>query len=661
MNASLDQRVSRLTMLIVSVVLVLIMLMIGIFAFRVVLNQTLEFKASQATVLAANLTAAVAFDDADTAGEVLSTLSNTSDTVLARVILPGGVEFARYSSQPANGLKTPIAGSDAEFTERPYLGRIEAPIEVASSQLAILELWIDTWPVYRLGINILLFSIAALSFGLVIAYFLAVRLGRNLLAPVRKLSQFLIETASKEDYSKRFTHTDIPEIQTVASSLNQMLITIQDREQSLQQLIDELEMARDRAEQAAASKTAFLANMSHEIRTPMNGVVGMISVLKETDLTPRQAEYFDTIERSASSLLLVIDDILDFTKLEAGKLRVTREMFSLSAVVTEVATFFRKAAADKGLAFNVAVSEQLRDRVLGDSARIRQILINLVGNAIKFTPQGAVELRVAPAEGSGPNMVRFSVTDTGIGIPEDKQSGIFREFFQVDLTSTREYGGTGLGLSICRNLAQLMGGSISFRSRENEGSAFYITLPLEPDIINPFVAAPKTSSVAMTNPFDLTSTGQVEVQSPNAASTRPESTTIALSQRVLVAEDSEVNRFIVKELLATLGITPVIVNDGAAAVTAFEQGEYDVILMDIQMPVMDGIEATERILTMQQESGRNPNCKIIGLSAHAMAQDRDRCLQLGMSDYLTKPIDKARLRDVLDPPEQTRVSSHLWR
>ncbi len=276
MNASLDQRVSRLTMLIVSVVLVLIMLMIGIFAFRVVLNQTLEFKASQATVLAANLTAAVAFDDADTAGEVLSTLSNTSDTVLARVILPGGVEFARYSSQPANGLKTPIAGSDAEFTERPYLGRIEAPIEVASSQLAILELWIDTWPVYRLGINILLFSIAALSLGLVIAYFLAVRLGRNLLAPVRKLSQFLIETASKEDYSKRFTHTDIPEIQTVASSLNQMLITIQDREQSLQQLIDELEMARDRAEQAAASKTAFLANMSHEIRTPMNGVVGMI-------------------------------------------------------------------------------------------------------------------------------------------------------------------------------------------------------------------------------------------------------------------------------------------------------------------------------------------------------------------------------------------------
>ena len=661
MSASLEKRVSRLTLFIVSVVLVLVMLMIGLFAFRIVLNQTLEFKASQATVLAANLAAAVAFDDAGTAGEVLGTLSNTSDTVFSRVLLPGGVEFARYSSQLANELPIPAAGNDPDFTGRRYLDRLEAPIEVANSQLATLELWIDTWPVYRLGINILLFSIAALTFGLIFAYFMAARLGRNLLAPVRKLSQFLLETASKEDYSTRFHHTDIPEIQTVASSLNQMLVTIQDREQSLQQLIKELELARDRAEQAAASKTAFLANMSHEIRTPMNGVVGMISVLKETDLTPRQAEYFDTIERSASSLLLIIDDILDFTKLEAGKLRVTREAFSLSAVVTEVATFFSRAAADKGLGFNTGISEQLRDSVLGDSARIRQILINLVGNAIKFTPQGAVELRVSPVEGTGSNMVRFSVTDTGIGIPEDKQSGIFSEFFQVDLTTTREYGGTGLGLAICRNLAQLMGGSIGFRSKEGEGSAFYLNLPLEPDVVNPFVTVPKNSSAAITNPFGLTGASQEEAQPPNTVSTGPENTTVAISPRVLVAEDSEVNRFIVKELLATMGIAPVIVNDGAAAVTAFEQGEYDLILMDIQMPVMDGMEATDRILSMQKASGRNPRCKIIGLSAHAMAQDRERCLQLGMVGYLTKPIDKARLSEAIESAEPTKVSSYLWR
>jgi signal transduction histidine kinase/ActR/RegA family two-component response regulator len=612
-------------------------------------------------VIAANLTAAVAFDDADTAGEVLGTLSNTSDTVFSRVLLPGGVEFARYSSQLANELPIPAAGKDPDFTGRRYLERLEAPIEVANSQLATLELWIDTWPVYRLGINILLFSIAALTFGLIFAYFMAARLGRNLLAPVRKLSQFLLETAGKEDYSARFNHTDIPEIQTVASSLNQMLMTIQDREQSLQQLINELELARDRAEQAAASKTAFLANMSHEIRTPMNGVVGMISVLKETDLTPRQATYFDTIERSASSLLLVIDDILDFTKLEAGKLRVTKEAFSLSAVVTEVATFFGRAASDKGLGFNTAISEQLRDSVLGDSARIRQILINLVGNAIKFTPRGSVELRVSPAEGSGSNMVRFSVTDTGIGIPEEKQSGVFSEFFQVDLTTTREYGGTGLGLAICRNLAQLMGGSIGFRSKEGEGSAFYLNLPLEPDVVNPFVTVPKSSLAAITNPFGLTDASQEEAQPPNTVSTGPKDTAVAMSQRVLVAEDSEVNRFIIKELLATMGITPVIVNDGAAAVTAFEQGEYDLILMDIQMPVMDGMEATDRILSMQKASGRNPSCKIIGLSAHAMAQDRERCLQLGMSDYLTKPIDKERLKGAIESSKPTKVSSYLWR
>ena len=661
MRASLDQRVSRLTLAVVSFVLLLVLVASGAFAFRLVLSQTLESNATQSKVLADNLTAALAFDDVAAAQDVLDTLSNTSGMQLARVVLPGGDEFAIYKATGQQQLESKFA-LNPPAADLPYLQRIETPIVLSGTTLGTLELWVDTWPVYALGINMMLFAIFALIVGLLGAWWLASRLGQRLTAPVSKLEQFLRDASSKEDYSGRFEHADIPEIEAVAASLNQMLTTIQDREQSLEHVIGELEQARDRAEQAAASKTAFLANMSHEIRTPMNGVIGMISVLKETELSGRQREYFDTIEASASSLLLVIDDILDFTKLEAGKLRLTPTSFSLRDTLTEVANFFAKPAANKGLAFSTMGLEGLPSRVVGDPARLRQILINLVGNAIKFTPQGSVELRVTSEQREGIPMYRFSVTDTGIGIPETEQEGIFKAFFQVDLTSTREYGGTGLGLAICKDLADLMGGSIGFRSREGEGSLFTVTLPLKPDIVNPFIDSSAEQTVS-TNPFLPQAMRQLGAEGGHVVTegVSDQTTPAGSGLRVLVAEDSEVNRFIIKELLATLGISPLIVNDGLAAVQACKSAAFDLVLMDIQMPVMDGIEATRQILALQSEEGGNPGCQIIGLSAHAMVQDQEKCLQLGMSDYLTKPIDKRRLQECLQRAGGTATETHSWR
>lgn len=664
MTQRLDRRVSVLMVTITTVVTVFVISISLGLAFRAAMAETYELKVIQTRVLGSNLTAALAFEDEAAATDVLETLENARDIVMARILKGDEQVFAEYRND-----KGPFAailkGPDplVRLSKERFVSKIHHPVIWQGAELGVLEIWVETLPSDDLVRDTLLIASLAILLAALLAYLLARRLGRRVLQPVRELSTLMVDMTSREDYTGRFQDSSILEINTLGKSFNSMLLAIEDRENSLQQAINALEVARDEAQHNADTKTSFLANMSHEIRTPMNGVVGMVSLIKETQLSDRQRLYFDTIEKSAAGLLVVIDDILDFTKLESGHLKIRRAPFALDDMLGTLHSIFEIQANSKGLEFQLSKAHGVPNRVVGDSARLRQLLMNLIGNAIKFTDEGFVKLVVTSVVKDGASLMRFEVIDTGIGIAEDKQSRIFNEFYQVDLTSTRAYGGTGLGLAICRELAQLMKGALSFESRQGKGSCFALELPLPIDQANPFALPTPVKTTKDSNPFRAALAGvggeSAEITSSKNDNQLASSLTFL---RVLVVDDSEVNRFILCELLATLGIKASVAGNGEEAVAAFNRSPLDVILMDIQMPVMDGVVATAAIQQLQAEQSLNPDCIVVGVSAHAMSGDREKYLAAGMADYLTKPIDRKSLESCLSAlAKELRGDIHLWR
>ena len=388
----------------------------------------------------------------------------------------------------------------------------------------------------------------------------------------------------------------------------------------------DLRRARVAAEAAAKAKGEFLANMSHEIRTPLNGVLGLSSFLEEETLPEAVRDVGKLIRTSGEMLRRVLDDVLDFSKIESGKLELESEPFSLREALDWSLGIYRKTALDKNLQLNLKIDENVQDRLIGDATRLRQVVTNLISNAIKFTETGLIEVWVSMDDEvvhSRPCRLRARVSDTGIGIPKDRMDRLFQSFSQVDASTNRRFGGSGLGLAISKRLIELMGGDIAVESEAGVGTTFSFTIPVG-------IAEPAAAVVR-------------ETGKPKAA------------RRVLVVEDNPINRVVIKRMLEKLGHAVDLVNDGSTAIRRVQETHCNLVLMDVNMPGLDGLEATRQIRNLPTSRANIP---ILALTASAMENDRQDCLNAGMNDYLSKPISLEALRVVVDrwSPDDTAAT-----
>jgi len=546
----------------------------------------------------------------------------------------------------------PARGTTEMFPEQNGKGSIIGYLRVGLDQ-EILRLQLR-----RFILSTGLFTLLLIIVGSILSLFST----RKITAPLRRLAGVAHEI-SQGNLDHRIEIGSRDEIADLGTAFNQMLERLREyhahveqqqqeleakvrrRTSELQEAVNKAVEMAGRAEEANRAKSRFLANMSHETRTPMNGVLGMTELLAGTELTPPQRHYVDTVRRSGEMLLALLNDILDFSRIEAGKLQLEKRDFDLRRTLNELVEHFAGQAARKGLQLYTDIAPAVPPALRGDQGRLRQVLTNLLSNALKFTETGSVRIGVtAIEEGPEEARLRFAVSDSGIGIPGESHQRIFESFAQVDGSNSRQFGGTGLGLAIARELVELMTGEIGVDSEPGRGSTFWFTVRLEKQAIRPDTeSATDLPAASMEGAESATETSAVAADIFSRPLSSP-----GLHGRVLLAEDNAVNQELVKIMLEYLGCRVEAVANGKEAVEAFRRSTFDLIFMDCQMPLMDGFEAVRRIRELEKTAANRMHTPIVALTAHALPSDRQNCLDAGMDDYLSKPFRQEQLREIVE-------------